>query len=89
MYERILNNTKKYFSKVKRNTDELKDKMHQLFQDNIAEYEKFANWYDTSKPIINIIGKAEYEHYLIEDFKKSVYGDSYEIKKFKWCGNEL
>jgi len=84
MYERILNNSKKYFSQVKRNTAEIKDKLHQLFQENIADYDKFANWYDTSKPIINVTGKAEYEHYVIEEFKKSVYGEDYDIKKFKW-----
>ena len=86
MYESIVDNTKKYFSKVKRNTAEIKDKMHQLFQDNIADYDKYANWYDTSKPIINVIGKAEFEHYMIEDFKKSVYGDNYAVKKFEWIG---
>ena len=84
MYERILDNTKMYFSKVKRNAGEIKDKLHQLFQDNIADYEKFANWYDTSKPIVNVIGKAEYEHYMIEDFKKNAYGGDYDIKKFEW-----
>lgn len=84
MYEKILTNTKKYFGKVKKNSAEIKAKLHELFEDNVADYSKFANWYDESKPMINIIGKAEYEHYVIEDFKKSIYGDSYAIKPFKW-----
>lgn len=84
MYETILNNAKNHFNKPAKSIGELSDKMHQLFQDNIAEYEKYANWYDESKPTINAVGKAEFEHYLIEDFKKRSYGGDYEIKKFEW-----
>ena len=84
--ETLLANVKNHFKQSKRSVGELSDKMHQLFQDNIADYDKFANWYDTSKPIINVIGKAEFEHYMIEDFKKSVYGDNYDVKKFEWIG---
>lgn len=84
VYEKILNHTKNYFNQSKRTAGELKEKLHELFEDNVAEYSKFANWYDESKPMINIIGKAEYEHYVIEDYKKSIYGDNYAIKKFKW-----
>lgn len=82
MYDRLLNNTKNYFKRVKRNNAELKDKMHQLFQDNIANYERIAKWYD-GKGGGNFIEKAEFEHYIIEEFKKSVYGDDYEIKEFE------
>ena len=84
MYETLLDSIKNYFNQSKRTSAELSDKMHQLFQDNIADYEKLASWYDESKPTINIIAKAEYEHNIVEDFKKLVYGDDYEIKKFKW-----
>ena len=75
--ETLLFNVKNNFKQDKRTSAELSEKMHQLFQDNIADYEKLASWYDESKPTINIIAKAE-------DFKKLVYGDDYEIKKFKW-----
>ena len=34
--------------------------MHQLFQDNIADYDKFANWYGKGL-FINIGGKDEFE----------------------------
>jgi hypothetical protein len=83
MYEQLLFSIKKHFNKTTRTSAELKDKLQQLFEDNIADYNKFANWYDPGKPQINISGKDEFEHYLIEDFKKSVYGDSYEIKEHK------
>lgn len=82
--ETLLFNVKNNFKQDKRTSAELSEKMHQLFQDNIADYEKLASWYDESKPTINIIAKAEYEHNIVEDFKKLVYGDDYEIKKFKW-----
>lgn len=83
MYEKLLFNTKKHFNKTTRTSAELKGKLHQLFQDNIADFDKFASWYDSGKPTINVIGKDEFEHYLIEDFKKSVYGDNYAIKEYK------
>lgn len=84
--ETMLDNVKTNLLKANRTNAELYDKLQQLFQDNIADFDKFQHWYDESKPRIDIIGKAEYEHYVIEDFKRSVYGDSYEIKPFEWCG---
>ena len=84
MHETLLHSIKNYFNQSKRTSAELSEKMHQLFQDNIADYEKLASWYDESKPTINIIAKCEYEHYIVENYKKLVYDDSYEIKKFKW-----
>ena len=83
MYEQLLFSIKKHFKKTTRTSAELKGKLHQLFQDNIADFDKFASWYDPGKPTINVIGKDEFEHYLIEDFKKSVYGDNYAIKEYK------
>lgn len=82
--ETLLSNAKNHFNQSKRTSAELSDKMHQLFQDNIADYDKLASWYDESKPTINIIAKAEYEHNIVENFKKLVYGDDYDVKKFKW-----
>ena len=84
MYETLLNSIKNYFNQSKRTSAELSEKMHQLFQDNIADYDRLASWYDESKPTISVIAKAEYEHYIVENYKRSVYGDNYEIKKFKW-----
>ena len=83
MYEKIIKSTKKYFNKRKRTVGELSDKIHQLFQDNYADYEKFAKWYDPNKPIHNNTGKLKYEHYVIENYKKSIYGDDYEIREYK------
>ena len=83
MYEKLLVNVKNQLAQSKRTNAEVKDKLHQLFQDNIADFDKFASWYDPGKPTINVIGKDEFEHYLIEDFKKSVYGDNYAIKEYK------
>jgi len=83
MYETILNNTKKYFNKAKRSNAELSEKMHQLFQDNIADYDKFNNWYGKDFAYVRVGGQEEFEHYLIENYKKSVYGESYEIKEYK------
>ena len=76
MYEKLLFSIKKHFNKTTRTSAELKE-------DNIAEYSKFASWYDPGKLIINVGGKDEFEHYVIEDFKKSVYGDNYAIKEYK------
>lgn len=42
MYEQLLINVKNYFKQSKR-INESKDKLHQLFQDNITNY-KFASW---------------------------------------------
>ena len=83
MYEKLLFSIKKHFNKTTRTSAELKDKLHELFEDNIAEYSKFASWYDPGKLIINVGGKDEFEHYVIEDFKKSMYGDNYAIKEYK------
>lgn len=83
VYEKLLFNVKNHFKQSKRTNAELKDKLHQLFQDNIADYDKFNNWYGKDNAYIRIGGKDEFEHYLIEDFKKSVYGDNYAIKEYK------
>ena len=83
MYEKLLVNVKNQLAQSKRTNAELKDKLHELFEDNIAEYSKFASWYDPGKLIINVGGKDEFEHYVIEDFKKSMYGDNYAIKEYK------
>lgn len=80
--ETILVNVKNHFKQSKRTNAELSDKMHQMFQDNVADYDKFASWYSKDS-FIKIGNQLEYEHYVIEDFKKSVYGDSYEIKPFR------
>ena len=84
MYETLLDSVKNHFKQSKRTSGELSEKMHQLFQDNIADYDKLASWYDDSKPTISVIAKAEYEHGIVENFKRIMYGDSYEIKKFEW-----
>ena len=80
--ESLLDSVKNHFKQSKRTNAELYDKMHQLFQDNIADYDKFASWYSKDS-LISIGGKDEFEHYMIEDFKKSVYGESYAIKEYK------
>ena len=84
MYEQLLLGIQQHFNKPTRSNGELSDRLHQLFQDNIADYDRLASWYDESKPTISVIAKAEYEHYIVENYKRSVYGDNYEIKKFKW-----
>ena len=85
MYEQLLFSIKKHFNKTTRTSVELKDKLHELFEDNIAEYSKFASWYDPGRPISNVGDKDEFEHYVIEDIKKSMYGDNYAIKEYKPC----
>lgn len=83
MYDTLLFNVKNYFKQDKKTNAELYDKLHQLFQDNIADYDKFNSWYGKDKSFTNINGKEKFEHYVIEDFKKSVYGDNYAIKEYK------
>lgn len=83
MYEKLLDNVKNQFNKSTRTNAELKDKLHQLFQDNIAEYEKYEMWYGEDKPFIHMDAKDKYEHYVIENFKKRMYGEDYAIKEFK------
>ena len=80
--ENLLLTIQNKFNKPVKTKDELKSKLQELFEDNKADYDKFANWYDKKEPLINICGKDEYEHYVIENYKKSVYGDSYEIKEY-------
>lgn len=58
--ETLLVNVENHFKQSKRTNAELSDKMHQLFQDNIADYDKFANWYGKGL-FINIGGKDEFE----------------------------
>ena len=82
--ETLIANVKNNLVQNKRSNGELKAKLQELFEDNIAYYDKLANWYDESKPTIDVIGKDEFEHYIVEDFKKLVYGDDYEVKKYKW-----
>ena len=83
MYESLLDSTKKYFSQVKRNSGEIKAKLQELFEDNAADYDKFHNWYNPNKFLRITNGKDEFEHYEIEKYKKSVFGDSYAIKEYK------
>lgn len=82
--ETLLLNVRNYFKQSKRTNQELKDKLHELFESNNADYEKFAKWYDPSTPRIDIFGMMEYEHYVVENYKKSVYGDEYEVKPFSY-----
>lgn len=82
MYETLLLSIKNYFKQSKRTNAELSDKLHGIFESNNAEYEKLANWYDESTPRLDIFGMMEHEHYVIENYKKSVYGDEYEVKPF-------
>ena len=84
MYEILLYRVKNNLSNAKRTNAEIKAKLQELFEDNIADYDKLQHWYNPSKPTINVIGKAEFEHYIVEDYKKSVYGDNYAIKEFVW-----
>ncbi len=81
--ETLLANVENHFKQSKRTNAELFDKLHQLFQDNIADYDKFNKWYGDEFQYISFGGKDEFEHYVIEDFKKSVYGDNYAIKEYK------
>ena len=83
MYDRMIKGVRKYFKQSKRTNDELKHKLHQMFQDNIIDFEKYAAWYSGEHTPINVTEKVKYEHYVIENYKKSVYGDSYEIKEYE------
>ena len=83
VYEKLLFSTKNKLLQSKRTNAELSDKLHQLFQDNIAEFERFERWYGKDKPLIHMVAKDEYEHYVIENFKKRMYGEDYAIKEFK------
>ena len=80
--ETLLDSVRNYFKQDKRTNAELHDKLHQMFQDNDADYKKLAKWYDGNTPRYDIFGKMEHEHYVIEKYKKRFYGDGYEIKPF-------
>ena len=80
--ETLLLNVKNYFKQDKRTNAELKNKLHQIFKDNVATYEKYAKLYDPKYPG-SVFDKIEHEHYVIENYKKSVYGDAYEIQEYK------
>ena len=84
MYEKLHLSIRSYFKQSKRTNHELNDKLHELFEFNNADYDKLANWYDESTPRLDIFGMMEYEHYVIENYKKSVYGDEYEVKPFRY-----
>lgn len=80
--DKLLLTIQNKFNKSLKSHDELKSKLHELFEDNKADYDKFDSWYNPSNPLINVCGKDEYEHYVIENYKKSFYGDGYEIKEY-------
>ena len=86
--ETLLDSVKNYFKQDKRTNAELHDKLHELFDSNNAEYKKLAIWYDGKRNFksfkTDVIDKFEYEHNMIKKYKKSVYGDSYEIKPFEY-----
>lgn len=82
--ETLISSVKIKLLQSKRTNGELSEKLHQLFQDNIADYDKFASWYGKEHVPINVTERCRYEHNVIENFKKSVYGDSYEIKPYKY-----
>ena len=81
--ETLLVNVKNRLLQNKRSNAELSDKLHGIFEDNLADYDKFASWYGKEHVPINVTERIKYEHYVIENFKKSVYGDSYAIKEYK------
>lgn len=68
---------------VKPSNARLNDKMHELYCNNSKDYEQLKAWYDKDTPTVNIFGKMRFEHEMMENFKKSVYGDNYEIKPFR------
>lgn len=80
--ETLLDSVSNYFKQDKRTNAELHDKLHQMFEDNVAEFQKYIKFYQRKMPF-SIYDKVEYEHYVIENYKKSIYGDSYEIKEYK------
>lgn len=82
--ETLLLNVRNHFKQSKRTNAELYGKLHELFDSNNVEYKKLAKWYDGNTPRFDIFGKMKYEHYVVENYKKSVYGDSYEIKPFEY-----
>ena len=66
-----------------RSNDELKDKLHEMFESNNLEFEKMKGLYsgDGRK---DIFGKMQFEHNEVEKVKKRMYGDNYEIKPFAY-----
>lgn len=82
VYESLLVNSKFKLLKSNRTNAELYGKLHQLFQDNIADYEKFESWYSKKHTPFNVTEKDKFEHYMIENYKKLMYGDNYAIKEY-------
>lgn len=86
MYETLLLNIRMKLMQNKRSNGELKELLHEMFEDNSIEFNKLKSIY--SKPTIrtgeNIFGKIEFEHNEIEKLKKRMYGDKYEIKPFPY-----
>lgn len=81
MYEKLLLSIKNKLLQSKRTNAELNGKLHQLFQDNIADYEKYASWYSDEHTPVNVTAKYEFENNMIENFKKRMYGENYAIKE--------
>lgn len=81
--ESLLLDVRNNLKEDKRTNVELKNKLHQIFNDNLATYEKYAKLYDPKHPG-SIFDKMQHEHYVIENYKKSVYGDAYEIQEFAY-----
>lgn len=83
VYEQLLLNVKNQLLKSKRSNAELSGKLHQMFQDNLADYEKFERWYSEKHAPFNITEKYKFEHYMIENYKKTIYGGDYAIKEYQ------
>ena len=71
------------FQENPRTINELKHKLDELFESNNKEYTKISHYYDGKfHKDVKLYDRTRFEHYQIEKFKKSYYGDDYEIEIF-------
>lgn len=80
VYESLLYTIKNKLLQSKRTNAELTAKLHELFKDNNAEFQKLKRIYgDTGGIGYPLFDRIDYEQQKIKNYKKSRYGENYGI----------
>ena len=80
VYETLLGNIKTKLLKANKTNTELNNKLHEVFEDNKAEFDKMARMYGGNRsefPKETIFDRIDYELKQVEDYRKRKYGDNY------------
>lgn len=84
--ERMLLNVRTNLMQNKRTNDEIKSMLDDLKESNQHKFDKLRRLYGkpNSKVGKDTFGIMKYEHDEMENLRKRMYGDDYEIKPFEY-----